>query len=184
MRPRRSVLLCGMFVLALAVTPAWGAAAPPARVVLRAQATPDGTVQVTAKVVDGRGAGVAEVPVVLKARTAFGWLTLRETTTRKDGTAQVTLAPGAVPSEIAVEAGEDGNLTAAIRMGEKTAVAPRIRPGRDVLTRLSPQPGFISPYPVPLQVALLGLILGGIWTIYGYVGWMLVRMAKGVRGRP
>ena len=55
---------------------------------------------------------------------------------------------------------------------------PRIRPGRDALSRLSPQPGFISPYLVPLQVALLGLILGGIWTTYGYVVWLLLRIRQ------
>lgn len=178
MRPLRSFLLWGIFVIALAVTPAWGAAAEPARVLLQAQAAPNGTVRVTATVVDARGAAVAEVPVVIKARTTFGWLTLLEAPTRKDGTVQVTLAPGAVPAEIAVEAGEDGTVRAAVLLGRKETVPPRIRPGRDVLRGLSPQPGFISPYPVPLQVALVGAILGGIWTTYGYVVWLLLRIRR------
>ncbi len=178
MRPLRSFFLCGICVMALAVLPAWGAAAEPARVLLRAQAAPSGMVRVTATVVDVRGVAVAEVPVVLKARTTFGWLTLLEATTRKDGTVQATLAPGTAPAEIAVEAGEDGTVRAAVLLGGKETVPPRIRPGREVLRGLSPQPGFISPYPVPLQVTLFGVILGGIWITYGYVAWLLLRIRR------
>lgn len=60
-----------------------------------------------------------------------------------------------------------------------TAVEPRVRPGREVLSALSPQPGFISPYLVPTQVMLLALVLGGIWTTYGYVAWLLSRIRSG-----
>lgn len=49
-----------------------------------------------------------------------------------------------------------------------------------MLRDLSPQPGFISPYPVPLQVVLLAVILGGIWTTYGYIVWLLSRI-RGAR---
>ncbi|MDR7519901.1 MAG: hypothetical protein QN123_10085 [Armatimonadota bacterium] len=62
----------------------------------------------------------------------------------------------------------------------RDALDPAIRPGRYVLRDLSPQPGFISPYPVPLQVVLLAVILGGIWTTYGYIVWLLSRI-RGAR---
>jgi len=179
MRRLRSLLFCGLFVVALAAMPARVEGAEPARVLLRAQAASDGTVRVTAIVVDARGAPVAEVPLIFKARTTFGWLTLLETSTGKDGTARTTLAAGTTPGEIAVEAGEDGTVRAAILVGERKAAPLRIRPGRDVLRGLSPQPGFISPYPVPLQVTLFGIILGGIWTTYGYVVWLLGRIRQG-----
>ena len=179
MRRLRSLLFCGLFVVALAAMPARVEGAEPARVLLRAQAASNGTVRVTAIVVDARGAPVAEVPLIFKARTTFGWLTLLETSTGKDGTARTTLAAGTTPGEIAVEAGEDGTVRAAILVGERKAAPLRIRPGRDVLRGLSPQPGFISPYPVPLQVTLFGIILGGIWTTYGYVVWLLGRIRQG-----
>ncbi len=187
MRPLRSLLFfvfCAAFVMIPAVPPALAEGPEPARVLLRAETAPDGTLQVTAMVVDARGAPVADVPLTLKARATFGWLTFYETTTGKDGIARTTLVPGTAAGEITAEAGEDGNITAAILVGEKKTAPPRIRPGRDVLRRLSPQPGFISPYPVPLQVVLFGLILGGIWVTYGYVAWALLRIAKGSRERP
>lgn len=176
MRPLRNLLFCAALVVALVAIPARVEGAEPARVLLRAQAASDGTVQVTATVVDARGASVAEVPLTFRARTAFGWLTLLETTTSKDGTARATLAAGSTPGEIAVEAGEEGTIRAAILVGERQAAPLRIRPGRDVLRGLSPQPGFISPYPVPLQVALFGFILTGIWTTYTWVVWLLLRI--------
>ena len=178
MRPLCSLVFCGILAAIVAALPVRVAAAEPARVLLRAQAAPDGTVQVTATVVDASGAPVAEVPVVIKARTTFGWLTLLETSTAGDGVAVATLAAGTTAGEIAVEAGEEGTMRAAILVGERKAVPLRIRPGRDVLRGLSPQPGFISPYLVPLQVTLLGLILGGIWSTYGYVVWLLLGIRR------
>jgi len=178
MRPLCSLVFCGILAAIVAALPVRVAAAEPARVLLRAQAAPDGTVQVTATVVDARGAPVAEVPLIFKARTTFGWLTLLETSTDPAGTARTTLAAGTTAGEIAVEAGDEGTMRAAILVGERKAVPLRIRPGRDVLRGLSPQPGFISPYLVPLQVTLLGLILGGIWSTYGYVVWLLLGIRR------
>ena len=178
MRRLRRLLFCGVFVVVLAALPARVEGAEPARVLLRAQAASDGTVRVTATVVDARGAPVADVPLVIKARTTFGWLTLLDTSTAKDGTAHTTLAAGTMPGEVAVEAGDEGTVRAAILVGERKAAPLRIRPGRDVLRGLSPQPGFISPYPVPLQVTLFGIILGGIWTTYGWVVWLLLSIRR------
>jgi len=56
MRPLCSLVFCGVLAAIIAALPVRVAAAEPARVLLRAQAAPDGTVQVTAKVVDARGA--------------------------------------------------------------------------------------------------------------------------------
>jgi hypothetical protein len=176
MRLLRKLSCYALLLVALLVLPAEGA--EPARVLLRTRAAADGTVQVMATVVDARGAPVAEVPLVFKRRTAFGWLTLLETSTGKDGTAQTTLGAEAAPGEIAVEAGEDGTIRAAVLVERRKAPPPVIRPGRDVLRGLSPQPGFISPYPVPLQVTLFGVILGGIWATYGYVAWLLLRIRR------
>ncbi len=176
MRRHLSLLLlaCAAAVL-LAAPPAQGA--EPARVVLQTRTMPDGTIRLTATVVDGRGDPVAESPVIFKARTTFGWLTLAETVSGKDGTAQVTL-PAARAGEVTVEVGEEGTVRAAVLIGAPIPPRPRIRPGRDVLRGLSPQPGFISPYPVTLQVGLFGGVLAGVWITYGYVVWLLLRIRR------
>lgn len=182
MRWLRNLFGCGFLVVALLALPAEGAA--PARVLLRAKAAADGTVQVTATVVDARGAPMAEVPLVFKARTAFGWLTLRETATDRDGTARVIFPSGYSPEEVAIEAGDEGQVRAVVSIGRREAVPPLVRPGRDALRAVSLQPGFISPYPVPLQVTVFSLILGGIWSIYGYVVWLLLRIRREALRNP
>ncbi len=174
---RLSLLLLACTAAVLLAAPS-AQGAEPARVVLQARTTAGGTIRLTATVVDGRGAPAAESPVIFKVRTTFGWLTLAETVSGKDGTAQATLPAARTAGEIAVEAGEEGTVRAAILIGAPIPSRPRIRPGRDVLRDLSPQPGFISPYPVPLQVALFGMILTGIWTTYGYVVWLLLRIRR------
>lgn len=176
MRRRLSLLLlaCIAAVL-LASPPAQGA--EPARVVLQTRMMPDGTIRLTATIVDGRGAPVAESPAIFKVRTTFGWLTLAETVSGKDGTAEATL-PARTAGEIAVEVGEEGTVRATVLIGAPISSPLRIRPGRDVLRGLSPQPGFISPYPVPLQVATFGMILAGIWITYGYVVWLMGRIRR------
>lgn len=81
--------------------------------------------------------------------------------------------------EISAETGEEETIRATILAREVPAFVPQIRPGHERLRSLSPQPGFISPYPVPLQLTLFGLVLGGIWTTYGYVVWLLLRIRRG-----
>ena len=175
-RPISLLLLACTAAVLLAAPPAQGA--EPARVVLQARTMPDGTIRLIATAVDSRSAPVAGSPMIFKVRTTFGWLTLAETMSGKDGTAQATLPVAQTAGEIAVEAGEEGTARAAVRIGAPTPPRPRIRPGRDVLRGLSPQPGFISPYPVPLQVALFGMILTGIWITYAYVVWLLGRIRR------
>ncbi|MCL6554351.1 MAG: Ig-like domain-containing protein [Firmicutes bacterium] len=163
--------------LALTLSPA--SAAEPAGVMLTTAPGPAGAVQVTAVVTDAAGAPVAEVSVVFRARTTFGWLTLGERTTDQTGRARIEL-PGAVrTAEVRADAGEEGQVRAVVRLHQPAPAAPSVRPGRDVLAQLSPQPGFISPYPVPAQVAALAVLLGGIWTTYGYVVWLLRKIARG-----
>ncbi len=177
MRRRFNLLLLACTAAVLLLTPP-AQGAEPARVVLQARTTPDGITRLTVSVLDGRGAPVAESPVIFRVRTTFGWLTLAETVSGKDGTAQATLPAARTAGEIAVEAGEDGTVRAAILIGAPAPTYPRIRPGRERLRGLSPQPGFISPYPVPLQVILFAIILGGIWAAYGYVLSLLLRIRK------
>jgi CHASE1-domain containing sensor protein len=132
-------------------------------------------------VADAKGAPVVGAPVVIKVRVAFGWLSIARASTDQAGRARVDLPATLRSGEVSAEAGDDGQARAAVRFGEETLRRQLVvRPGRDALSALSPQPGFISPYPVPLQVALLGLILGGIWTTYGYVVWLLSRI-RGAR---
>jgi hypothetical protein len=80
--------------------------------------------------------------------------------------------------EIVAEAGDAETVQAAVRLVQGQSVPPIVRPGYDVLVRLSPQPGFISPYPVPPQVFLLTVILGGIWATYGYVVSLLAQIRR------
>jgi len=170
---RPEFLLAALVLIVLAAAPPF-ASAQPAVLTLTAQPAADGTVQVTAMVTDGDGAPVADTPIAFKVRTAFGWLPLAETSTGADGRANLSLVPPAGPAEITAQAVLESAVQATIRLGAQQTAGTRLRPGRDVLRNLSPQPGFISPYPVPLQVALFGLILGGIWTTYGYVVWRLL----------
>ncbi len=173
-RPIRSslALLFGFSViLAVAALPVW--AAEPATVAVRADPGFEGAYRITADVVDTNGRPVAGTPVVLKVRTTFGWLLIAKASTGTTGRIQITLPASLRSGEIAVEAGDDGEVRAAIRLGEQKFAAPSVRPGRDTLSSLSPQPGLISPYPIPLQVVLLVVILGGVWSTYGYVAWLL-----------
>lgn len=157
--------------LVLAVLPA--RAAEPAKVTVKVEPGADGAFRVTAVVVDARGAPVVDARVAFKVRTTFGWLAIAETPTDATGRTQVNLPTTVRPGEVTAEVGDEGQVRATILLGQGKPGEPAVRPGRDVLTELSPQPGFISPYLVPMQVALLGLILGGIWTTYGYVAWLL-----------
>lgn len=167
-------LWLGLAVLALSTLPA--SAAEPAGVTLTTAAGPDGTWQVTAVVTDAVGAPVPEALVVFRARTAFGWLPLGARSTDATGQARIALPASVRTTEIRAEVGDDGQVRAILRAGRTSPATPRVRPGRDVLRALSPQPGVISPYPVPAQVALLAAVLGGIWATYGYVVWLLWRI--------
>ena len=179
MRRRRRFLVFSFMVVVMTCTGSVAAAAEPVAIRLKVQTAAAGATQVTATVTDGRGAPVADVAVSFKARTTFGWLTLAEVTTDRTGVAAVTLQSSIRPRELAAEADiEEGTVRAAVWLVERQSIQPAVRPGRGILSRLSPQPGFISPYPVPLQVIVLTVILGGIWTTYAYVVALLVRIKR------
>lgn len=170
------VALAGVFVvvaLLLATGAVWGG--QPARVALAEVEGPEGAVRVIARVFDAAGTPAAQTPVEFKARTTFGWLSLGERTTDEQGRAWIDLPAGGRVREVRAEVGEERRVAATLRTGGEPP-APRVRPGRDVLRTLSPQPGLISPFLLPEQVALVGSVLGGIWATYGYVGWLLWRI--------
>ena len=176
MRRRCSLLLGALIAVLLAGAQA--RAAEPARLVLKAETAADSTVRVLATVTDKSGAPVAEARVTFRARTTFGWLTLVETSTDVAGRAEMTLPPALRPEEVTAEAGGEGTVRATILIGRHATSEPRIRPGRALLSRSSPQPGFISPYPVPMQVALFAVVLGGVWSTYAYVAWLLLQIRR------
>lgn len=177
--------------LALGVLIAWSvcgvvAAAEPAALSLTVQVQDDGTVLVTGTVTDSKGNPLSGVPVTFQVKTTFGWLPVDEVNTRRDGEVTVVLPQVPRSGEIAAEAG-DGEKTvhAAKWIDAPPPPVPATRPGPDVLSRLSLQPGFISPYPVPLEVAILALVLGGVWVTYAYLVSLLVRIRRApVRWRP
>jgi hypothetical protein len=174
MRRLHSVAMLWLVVtLILAVAPVHAAEAT--ALTLTAQRSPGGTV-LAAAVTDAGGAPVAGAAVTFKVRTTFGWLVVGETATDPAGRAAVTLPSTSRPTEAAVEVEQESGLLRATILLEKAALAdPAIRPGRDVLRQLSPQPGLISPYPVP-QMLFLGLIVGGVWLTYAYVVSLLVKI--------
>src|SRR3990170_9001255 len=102
------------------------------------------------------------------------WLTVAEVESHSDGTAVVVLPPTSLYAEISADVGEGGvdMLAASVARPE-----PAVRPGRGILRILSPQPGFISPYPPP-QILFVALILGGIWTTYAYLVVLLVKLRR------
>jgi len=158
-------------------------AAEPAVLTLAVQSQPDGTVSLTATATDAKRVPVPDVMVTFQVKTTFGWLIVAEVTTDRLGEARVVLPQMPRAGEIVAEA-ETGakTLHAAKWIGRAPPPAPRTRPGYDALRELSPQPGFISPYPVPLEVAILGVVLGGIWLTYAYLVSVLVRIRRAPAG--
>lgn len=178
MRLRTSLLVLGLIVGLAGVA----AAAEPASLSLVLQVRSDGSVLMTGKVTDGKRLPVSEATVTFQAKTAFGWLVVGEVTTNRAGEAALILprVPGSGEISAETEAGAQ-TLRAATLIERSPASAPRTRPGYDTLRALSPQPGFISPYPTPLEVIFLAIVLGGIWITYGYLVSMLgkIRRAPG-----
>lgn len=174
MRLHRSVALLPLLILMAA---SGVQAGEPARIVLARDLDATGAVRLIAQVTDGAGVAVEGVPVTLLGRTAFGWLTLGEVETDANGTAALTLPPGQQVTEVAARAGAGQGIRAVLVLVPGERGVPEVRPGRDVLGTLSPQPGFISPYPAP-QLLILGAILGGIWATYGYLILLLARIRR------
>lgn len=175
MRPlRNALLLCVAFVAASVLT---ATGAEPARVALVQQSLPDGNIRLLATVTDATGRGVEGAEVIFQARTAFGWLRLGAEETDGTGRASVDLDASSPYAEVSVQVGEGTTVRAALLRQSMERLEPGTRPGFDVLQGLSPQPGFISPYP-PVQILFVAVVLGGIWTTYAYLVSLLLRIRR------
>ena len=175
MRPLRR-LACACLLL-VAVTAAGAEGGEPARISLVTQVQMDGSTRLVAAVSDGAGAPVAGAAVTFLARTAFGWLRLAEEDTGAAGTASFTLGAPVGYTEVQAQAGDTAALRAGLLLAQAEEREPVRRPGLDALRGLSPQPGFLSPYP-PVQILFVAVLLGGIWTTYAYLVSLLVRMKR------
>lgn len=173
-RPERW-FLSGLAILLLAGA---ASAGDPARLSLHSEPNADGSVRITAHVTDAAGAAVSGAPVTFTVRTAFGWLTVAEVEADAAGDAAVVLPSRPRYPEVAAQAAAAPEARAGLRLADRQAPAPIRRPGSGLLRGLAPQPGFLSPYPVPLQVVFLTIILGGIWTTYGYLVSLLIRIRR------
>jgi hypothetical protein len=167
------LLLCVLFAAA-SIVPAAGAEV--ARVVLTQQALPDGGVRITATVTDVAGKAAQGADVTFRVRTVFGWVKLAQGEADGRGTASVVLPAAAPYPEVTAEAGEGtaraGQLLRQVNRRDLTR-----RPGPEILRNLSPQAGFISPYP-PIQIVFVAVILGGIWTTYAYLVSLLIGLHR------
>lgn len=182
MRRRCSLLILGLIVGLAGVA----SAGEPAALSLAVQVRPDGTVLVTGVVTDATRTPVPGAMVTFQVKTTFGWLVVADVTTDRAGEARVVLPQMPRSGEIVAEA-EAGAMTlhAAKWIERAPPPAPQTRPGYDALSELSPQPGFISPYPVPLEVMLLAFVLGGVWMTYAYLVSVLVKIRHAPQGwRP
>lgn len=179
MRRRRKYLvvgLIGLFALLVAGSPVF--AGEPAVLTLAVRSHPDGTASLTATVTDAQRVPVPDVMVTFEMKTTFGWLVVADRITDRSGQATVALPQMPRSGEITAEA-DAGTKTlhAAIWIDRSPPPAPRTRPGSDTLSALSPQPGFISPYP-PAQILFVAVLLGGIWTTYAYLVSLLLRLKR------
>ncbi|MCL5047159.1 MAG: hypothetical protein M1598_10370 [Actinobacteria bacterium] len=132
--------------------------------------TDDQTVTATATLTDTGGKPIPGMMVTLVRRTAFGQLDLGSLKTDKNGTvkAEVPAAPG---QEISVTTRFTGNkMWKSAEAAGQVSIPPKpadIRPG-----------GLTTPYPNPWFVALLGIVVGGIWSTYAWVFYTLGRIRR------
>ena len=132
--------------------------------------TDDQTVTATATLTDTGGKPIPGMMVTLVRRTAFGQLDLGSLKTDKNGTvkADVPAAPG---QEISVTTRFTGNkMWKSAEAAGQVSVPPKptdIRPG-----------GLTTPYPNPWFVALLGIVVGGVWSTYAWVFYTLGRIRR------
>ena len=163
---------CDALVMAAVSTAQAGG---PARISLGYAPDENGGLRITASVTDAAGARVRGVIVTFRAKTAFGWLKLAEVETGGDGEASFLL-PAAQPySEVVAQAEDVDGVRATLALPPVQRRVPEVRPGREVLRTLSPQPGLISPYP-PMQILFVAALLAGVWTTYGYVVLLLTKL--------
>ncbi len=174
MRRRRDVLLFVLLLLAIGAVPA---AAAPAKISLVREADDDGATRFVATVTDAAGAAVKNTAVSFSVRTAFGWLRVAEMNTDAGGKAVLQLDPTMRYAELLAQSEEEPDVRAGLRLAQVERPEPIRRPGPGVLRALSPQPGFVSPYP-PVQILFVAVLLGGIWTTYAYLVLLLARIRR------
>lgn len=183
MRLRTSLLVIAFILGFTSGGAGTAAAADPVGLSLAAKVQADGTVLLTATATDARQGPVPDATIRFQVKTTFGWLTVAEATTNRAGEARAVLPQVPLFGEVTAEADAgERTLHAAKWIDRATPPAPATRPGYDVLSELSPQPGFISPYPVPLEVILLAIVLGGIWATYVYLVSVLVKIRRASAG--
>lgn len=173
---RRAAIVLIALVTILAFSAGAATAAESVRLSLSREPNDDGSARIVAAVADASGKPVAGESVTFRVKTAFGWLTVAEVETGPDGRAAIVLPAEPRYAEVQGQAG-GGDARAGLRLSEIASTQPAVRPGRGVLRGLSPQPGFISPYPPP-QILFVAGLLGGIWITYGYLMWLLIRLRR------
>ncbi len=171
---RRNLLPLVLLLLAVLTVPA---AAAPAKISLTRETNDDGSTRIVATVTDAAGAAVKDTAVSFSVRTAFGWLRVAEMNTDAGGTAVLQLDPTMRYAELLAQSEEEPDVRAGLRPAQVERPAPVQRPGSGVLRALSPQPGFVSPYP-PVQILFVAVLLGGIWTTYAYLVLLLARIRR------
>lgn len=174
MRRRPDVLLLVLLLLTVGAAPA---PAAPAKISLARETDDTGSTRIVATVADAAGAAVASTAVSFSVRTAFGWLRVAEMNTDANGTAALTLEPTMRYPELLAQAEEVPDVRAGLRLAQGERPGPVRRPGRGILRALSPQPGFLSPYP-PVQILFVAALLGGIWGTYAYLVLLLARIRR------
>lgn len=144
------------------------AAEPALHAALALEPGPNGVVVARATVQDANGQPVANVPVTLDLLTALGGrLDIGSAKTDAQGTATIQY-----------QAGLGRSLTLEARAGQGaqavTTSATAATPGGEAWT---PAP-LISPNPPGAEVALLVVVLGGVWLTYGVVGRHLLGILR------
>mgnify|MGYP000280096466 CR=1 FL=1 len=143
----------------------------PTSLTLELRPRDDGSLLARATLLDAGGGPLTNAPIVFTQRTALGGdLVLGRPTTMEDGGAVVKI-PATGSEAIRVTAAFEGGdgLAYAEAYGEITA------PGQP----MAHQPGPLAAPTAPPALALtLLIVLGGVWTTYGFVVVQLVRIRR------
>lgn len=124
---------------------------------------------------DSMGRAVKDLPLLFYRRTTFGRLRLGPVKTDQAGVASVTVT--ATPGQkVEVTAVFPGDNTFARSEGSASLDLP---PAPEPVKR--PPGGLITPYPNPIHVLLLTLIVGGVWLTYGTIAYTLIRIKRAGR---
>jgi len=158
--------------------PAKGTASRSASLSLDLAPSAGGVVIARARAQDQEGRPIAGAQIEFRARTALGGvLPLAAATTDAQGQAEARLQLGE-GRQVTLEA----VFTDQKSLGPAAASAALEIPGVPQVEPLGN--GLTSPTPPIELVALLGVLVGGVWATYGYVLYQLYRIRRGVRSSP